>query len=133
MQFIVISEGLIINIDSIYALNIINNNEDIEEWDEKYKWYVDTIMKDPISFDIDGEDYVPDFDEEIDKNKLSKYMELLNNYIIEKIGDKPEYNEYYVTILNNGSNIRISKDVYDILHKYIINLDTTINLNKTTT
>lgn len=130
MQFIVISEGLIINIDSIYALNIINNNEDIEEWDEKYKWYVDTIMKNPISFDIDGEDYVPDFDEEIDKDKLSKYMELLNNYIIEKIGDKPEYNEYYVTILNNGSNIRISKDVYDILHKYIINLDTTINLNK---
>ena len=133
MQFIVISEGLIIKIDSIYALNIINNNEDIEEWDEKYKWYVDTIMKDPISFDIDGEDYVPDFDEEIDKDKLSKYMELLNNYIIEKIGDKPEYNEYYVTILNNGSNIRISKDVYDILYKYIINLDTTINLNKTTT
>ena len=133
MKFFKISNGLLINIELIYALNIVNNNEDIENWENQYKWYVDTIMKDPISFDIDGEDYVPDFDEEIDKDKLSKYMELLNNYIIEKIGDKPEYNEYYVTILNNGSNIRISKDVYDILHKYIINLDTTINLNKTTT
>ena len=130
MKFIVISDGLIINLESIYALNIVNNNGDIEEWENKYKEYFDIIMKNPISFDIDGEDYAPDFDDEIDNEKLKKYTNLLNKYIITKIGDKPEYNEYYITILNNGSNVKISKEIYNILYDYIIKLDTTINLNK---
>lgn len=130
MKFIVISDGLIINLESIYALNIVNNNGDIEEWENKYKEYFDIIMKNPISFDIDGKDYAPDFDDEIDNEKLKKYTKLLNNYIITKIGDKPEYNEYYVTILNNGSNVKISKEIYNILYDYIIKLDTTIKLNK---
>ena len=120
-----LSEDLIINLEHIYILSKSDNALDIKIWENNYEEYVKELTHKPIPFEIDGELFIPDFnDSNNDLDKVSKYMKELNSYIIEIIGEKPYYKETYFTILNSGNKIEISKDVYnklkEQLKKYIV-------------
>lgn len=120
-----LSEDLIINLEHIYILSKSDNTLDIKIWENNYEEYVEELTHKPIPFEIDGELFIPDFnDSNNDLDKVSEYMKKLNSYIIEIIGEKPYYKETYFTILNSGNKIEISKDVYnklkEQLKKYIV-------------
>lgn len=120
-----LSEDLIINLEHIYILSKSDNALDIKIWENNYEEYVEELTHKPIPFEIDGELFIPDFnDNNNDLDKVSEYMKKLNSYIIEIIGEKPYYKETYFTILNSGNKIEISKDVYnklkEQLKKYIV-------------
>jgi len=113
MIFFKLSEDLIINLEHIYILSKNDNEIDIKIWENNYEDYLKELTQKPIPFNIDGEYYIPNFNESNnDLDKLSKYMKELDSYIIEIIGKKPTHKEIYFTILNSGSKIELSKEVY---------------------
>lgn len=115
-----LSEDLIINLEHIYILSKSDNTLDIKIWENNYEEYVEELTHKPIPFEIDGELFIPDFnDSNNDLDKVSEYMKKLNSYIIEIIGEKPYYKETYFTILNSGNKIEISKDVYNKLKEQL--------------
>jgi len=125
MIFFKLSEDLIINLEHIYILSKSDNEVDIKIWESNYEDYLKELTQKPIPFNIDGEYYIPNFNEvNNDLDKLSKYMKELDSYIIEIIGKKPTYKEIYFTILNTGNKIEVSKEVYiklkEELEKYDI-------------
>ena len=63
--------------------------------------------------------YKPEYGETIDNDKLSKYTDALNNYIITIIGEKPQYIETYILILTTGIKVSIDKIIYDALSKIL--------------
>ncbi len=119
MKYVEIVDGLLINIEHIYALSIETNKRDIDNWQNMYDSYIKSFYDRPIELNIDGKLYAPDFKTETNKELLEKYINALQDYIIELVGVKPEYIENYFTILASGNRVNLSKEVYDKLYKYI--------------
>ena len=120
MKIVKINDDLKINIDCIYSLQCQNNDNDILKWEESYNELMQEYYDNPPLLQLDnGELYKPEYGETIDNDKLSKYTDALNNYIITIIGEKPQYIETYILILTTGIKVSIDKIIYDTLSKIL--------------
>ena len=120
MKIVKINEDLKINIDCIYSLQHQNNNNDILKWEESYNELMQEYYDNPPLLQLDNDElYKPEYGETIDNDKLSKYTDALNNYIITIIGEKPQYIETYILILTTGIKVSIDKIIYDALSKIL--------------
>ena len=120
MKIVKINEDLKINIDCIYSLQHQNNNNDILKWEESYNELMQEYYDNPPLLALDNDElYKPEYGETIDNDKLSKYTDALNNYIITIIGEKPQYIETYILILTTGIKVSIDKIIYDALSKIL--------------
>ena len=120
MKIVKINEDLKINIDCIYSLQHQNNNNDILKWEESYNELMQEYYDNPPLLQLDNDElYKPEYGETIDNDKLSKYTDALNNYIITIIGEKPQYIETYILILTTGIKVAIDKIIYDTLSKIL--------------
>ena len=120
MKIVKINEDLKINIDCIYSLQHQNNNNDILKWEESYNELMQEYYDNPPLLQLDNDElYKPEYGETIDNDKLSKYTDALNNYIITIIGEKPQYTETYILILTTGIKVSIDKIIYDALNKIL--------------
>ena len=120
MKIVKINEDLKINIDCIYSLQHQNNNNDILKWEESYNELMQEYYDNPPLLQLDNDElYKPEYGETIDNDKLSKYTDALNNYIITIIGEKPQYTETYILILTTGIKVSIDKIIYDKLNKIL--------------
>ena len=120
MKIIKINDELKINIDCIYSLQYQNNNNDILKWEESYNELMEEYYENPPLLPLDNDElYKPEYGEAIDNDKLSKYTDALNNYIITIIGEKPQYTETYILILITGVKVSIDKIIYDALSKIL--------------
>ena len=120
MKIVKINEDLKINIDCIYSLQRQNNNNDILKWEESYNELMQEYYDNPPLLQLDNDElYKAEYGETIDNDKLSKYTDALNNYIITIIGDKPQYIETYILILTTGIKVSIDKIIYDTLSKIL--------------
>ena len=120
MKIVKINKDLKINIDCIYSLQRQNNNNDILKWEESYNELMQEYYDNPPLLALDNDElYKPEYGETIDNDKLSKYTDALNNYIITIIGKKPQYTETYILILTTGIKVSIDKIIYDALNKVL--------------
>ena len=120
MKIVKINDDLKINIDCIYSLQRQNNNNDILKWEESYNELMQEYYDNPPLLALDNDElYKPEYGETIDNDKLSKYTDALNNYIITIIGKKPQYTETYILILTTGIKVSIDKIIYDALNKVL--------------
>ena len=120
MKIVKINEDLKINIDCIYSLQCQNNDNDILKWEESYNELMQEYYDNPPLLALDNDElYKPEYGETIDNDKLSKYTDALNNYIITIIGEKPQYTETYILILTTGIKVSIDKIIYDALNKIL--------------
>ena len=120
MKIVKINEDLKINIDCIYSLQCQNNDNDILKWEESYNELMQEYYDNPPLLALDNDElYKPEYGETIDNDKLSKYTDALNNYIITIIGKKPQYTETYILILTTGIKVSIDKIIYDALNKVL--------------
>lgn len=120
MKIVKINEDLKINIDCIYSLQRQNNNNDILKWEESYNELMQEYYDNPPILALDDDElYKPEYGETIDNDKLSKYTDALNDYIITIIGKKPQYTETYILILTTGIKVSIDKVIYDTLSKIL--------------
>ena len=120
MKIVKINDDLKINIDCIYSLQRQNNNNDILKWEESYNELMQEYYDNPPLLQLDNDElYKPEYGETIDNDKLSKYTDALNNYIITIIGKKPQYTETYILILTTGIKVSIDKIIYDALNKVL--------------
>ena len=120
MKIVKINDDLKINIDCIYSLQRQNNNNDILKWEESYNELMQEYYDNPPLLALDNDElYKPEYGETIDNDKLSKYTDALNNYIITIIGEKPQYIETYILILTTGIKVSIDKIIYDALNKVL--------------
>lgn len=120
MKIVKINDDLKINIDCIYSLQCQNNDNDILKWEESYDELMQEYYDNPPLLALDNDElYKPEYGETIDNDKLSKYTDALNNYIITIIGGKPQYTETYILILTTGIKVSIDKIIYDALNKVL--------------
>lgn len=120
MKIVKINDDLKINIDCIYSLQCQNNDNDILKWEESYNELMQEYYDNPPLLALDNDElYKPEYGETIDNDKLSKYTDALNNYIITIIGKKPQYIETYILILTTGIKVSIDKIIYDALNKIL--------------
>ena len=120
MKIVKINDDLKINIDCIYSLQCQNNDNDILKWEESYNELMQEYYDNPPLLQLDNDElYKPEYGETIDNDKLSKYTDALNNYIITIIGEKPQYIETYILILTTGIKVSIDKIIYDTLSKIL--------------
>lgn len=120
MKIVKINDDLKINIDCIYSLQCQNNDNDILKWEESYNELMQEYYDNPPLLALDNDElYKPEYGETIDNDKLSKYTDALNNYIITIIGGKPQYTETYILILTTGIKVSIDKIIYDALNKVL--------------
>ena len=99
---------------------IKNNDNDILKWEESYNELMQEYYDNPPLLALDNDElYKPEYGETIDNDKLSKYTDALNNYIITIIGKKPQYTETYILILTTGIKVSIDKIIYDALNKVL--------------
>lgn len=120
MKIVKINDDLKINIDCIYSLQCQNNDNDILKWEESYNELMQEYYDNPPLLALDNDElYKPEYGETIDNDKLSKYTDALNNYIITIIGKKPQYIETYILILTTGIKVSIDKIIYDALNKVL--------------
>lgn len=120
MKIVKINDDLKINIDCIYSLQCQNNDNDILKWEESYNELMQEYYDNPPILALDDDElYKPEYGETIDNDKLSKYTDALNNYIITIIGKKPQYTETYILILTTGIKVSIDKIIYDALNKVL--------------
>ena len=120
MKIVKINDDLKINIDCIYSLQCHNNDNDILKWEESYNELMQEYYDNPPLLALDNDElYKPEYGETIDNDKLSKYTDALNNYIITIIGEKPQYIETYILILTTGIKVSIDKIIYDTLSKIL--------------
>lgn len=120
MKIVKINDDLKINIDCIYSLQCQNNDNDILKWEESYNELMQEYYDNPPLLALDNDElYKPEYGETIDNDKLSKYTDALNNYIITIIGEKPQYTETYILILTTGIKVSIDKIIYDALNKVL--------------
>ena len=120
MKIVKINDDLKINIDCIYSLQCQNNDNDILKWEESYNELMQEYYDNPPLLQLDNDElYKPEYGETIDNDKLSKYTDALNNYIITIIGEKPQYIETYILILTTGIKVSIDKIIYDALNKVL--------------
>lgn len=120
MKIVKINDDLKINIDCIYSLQCQNNDNDILKWEESYNELMQEYYDNPPLLALDNDElYKPEYGETIDNDKLSKYTDALNNYIITIIGKKPQYTETYILILTTGIKVSIDKVIYDALNKIL--------------
>lgn len=120
MKIVKINDDLKINIDCIYSLQCQNNDNDILKWEESYNELMQEYYDNPPILALDNDElYKPEYGETIDNDKLSKYTDALNNYIITIIGKKPQYTETYILILTTGIKVSIDKIIYDALNKVL--------------
>ena len=120
MKIVKINDDLKINIDCIYSLQCQNNDNDILKWEESYNELMQEYYDNPPLLALDNDElYKPEYGETIDNDKLSKYTDALNNYIITIIGKKPQYTETYILILTTGIKVSIDKIIYDTLSKIL--------------
>jgi len=119
MKLFKICEGLIINVEHIYALGKEDNQSELNDWDNAYNGYINDIYSNPIEFEIDGNLFKPNFNENIDSSILEKYMEKLKVYILSNIGEKPALIESYFTILSSGTKIYLTQEVYNAINNYL--------------
>ena len=120
MKIVKINDDLKINIDCIYSLQCQNNDNDILKWEESYNELMQEYYDNPPLLALDNDElYKPEYGETIDNDKLSKYTDALNNYIITIIGKKPQYTETYILILTTGIKVSIDKIIYDTLNKIL--------------
>ncbi len=120
MKIVKINDDLKINIDCIYSLQCQNNDNDILKWEESYNELMQEYYDNPPLLALDNDElYKPEYGETIDNDKLSKYTDALNNYIITIIGKKPQYTETYILILTTGIKVSIDKIIYDALNKVL--------------
>ena len=120
MKIVQVNDNLKINIEMIYSLEKYNNKFNIDEWELTYKSYLEEFTNDPPLLEIDnGELYKPDTDKIIDKDKYKAYAKSLNEYILNIIGEKPDYVEEYYVILCSGLKVNIDKTIYNKLDEYL--------------
>lgn len=120
MKIVKINDDLKINIDCVYSLQCQNNDNDILKWEESYNELMQEYYDNPPLLALDNDElYKPEYGETIDNDKLSKYTDALNNYIITIIGKKPQYAETYILILTTGIKVSIDKIIYDALNKVL--------------
>ena len=120
MKIVKINDDLKINIDCIYSLQCQNNDNDILKWEESYNELMQEYYDNPPILALDDDElYKPEYGETIDNDKLSKYTDALNDYIITIIGKKPQYTETYILILTTGIKVSIDKVIYDTLSKIL--------------
>lgn len=120
MKIVKINDDLKINIDCIYSLQCQNNDNDILKWEESYNELMQEYYDNPPLLALDNDElYKPEYGETIDNDKLSKYTDALNDYIITIIGKKPQYTETYILILTTGIKVSIDKIIYDALNKIL--------------
>ena len=120
MKIVKINDDLKINIDCIYSLQCQNNDNDILKWEESYNELMQEYYDNPPLLALDNDElYKPEYGETIDNDKLSKYTDALNNYIITIIGEKPQYIETYILILTTGIKVSIDKIIYNALSKIL--------------
>lgn len=120
MKIVKINDDLKINIDCIYSLQCQNNDNDILKWEESYNELMQEYYDNPPILALDDDElYKPEYGETIDNDKLSKYTDALNDYIITIIGKKPQYTETYILILTTGIKVSIDKIIYDALNKVL--------------
>lgn len=120
MKIVKINDDLKINIDCIYSLQCQNNDNDILKWEESYNELMQEYYDNPPILALDDDElYKPEYGETIDNDKLSKYTDALNDYIITIIGKKPQYTETYILILTTGIKVSIDKIIYDALNKIL--------------
>lgn len=120
MKIVKINDDLKINIDCIYSLQCQNNDNDILKWEESYNELMQEYYDNPPILALDDDElYKPEYGETIDNDKLSKYTDALNDYIITIIGKKPQYTETYILILTTGIKVSIDKVIYDALNKIL--------------
>lgn len=120
MKIVQINDNLKINIEMIYSLEKYDNQFNINEWENNYKEYLEQFTKEPPLLEIDGgELYQPNVNEVIDTDKCKAYAEALNEYIINTIGEKPDYYEEFCIILCTGLKVNIDKTIYDKVNEYL--------------
>lgn len=120
MKIIKINDNIKINIEDIYSLEKHNNQNEINEWNNKYDKYLTSFYKDPPLLPItDKEVFKPVYGEEIDKDKMKLYADALSNHILTIIGEPPVFKEIYFIILSTGIKINIDKTIYDIIDKHL--------------
>lgn len=116
MKIVQINDNLKINIESIYSLERHTNQNLINDWKTSYNEFIVSNYANPIALTCGDKIIKPDFDNITDED-LSEYSKSLKEYIIQIIGECPEYNESYILILSNGLKINIDKFIYDKLDK----------------
>lgn len=120
MKIVKVNDNLLINIEQIYSLEKINNNNELLNWDESYNMILDNYYKDPPEYVLTGGIvFKPNFEGENDPKLLEEYMKLINDEIIQDIGNKPTFFEYYKLILSTGLQITIDKNIYDKIEQYL--------------
>lgn len=120
MKIIKINENLKINIESIYSLEKISNENEVNNWKKEYYDYMENFTKDPPVLPIDDSRvFKPVFNEQNDPNDVKLYSKALNKYIISFIGEQPQYIEKYQIILITGLKINIDEYIYNKVNNYL--------------
>ena len=120
MKIIKINDNLKINVEIIYSLEKHTNKSEIDEWTNEYNNNLNLFAEDPPLLAIEENRlFKPEYGKVNNENDLELYKYALNNYILELIGNKPEYVEKYIVILNTGLKINVDKNIYDKINNYL--------------
>lgn len=120
MKIVKINDNLKINIEMLYSLENSSNENEIKQWHNDYKKYLDMFSKDPPLLPIENERlFAPKYNEQNNENDLKLYSKALNDYIISIINDKPIYKENYWIILSTGLKINVNKEIYNKIDEYL--------------
>lgn len=129
MKIIKINDKLKINLDSIYSIQYISNENELIKFEEDKIKFITETYKDgnlPPLY-VDGELYKPEIEDIINESTdelVQKYYIEFNNYLNDVLC-KPEEKNEYILILSSGLKVNIDKALYDRLNeeleKYVIN------------
>ena len=123
MKIVKINDKLLINIDQIYSLELNSNENELNDWDDRFNILLESTKNNTPELDI-GSKKVK-LNELKSEEELRQYSNALYSKIISVIGEKPEYKESYRIILISGVKVKITKEIYNVLYneldKYCIN------------
>lgn len=121
-KFIWITDDYRINVDAIFSLQKINNDNELSQWKNKYNNFINNLESYP-ELQVSSEMlWTPTSGIKVDDEYINKYAEQFEIWAESQIGSKPKCIEQYILILCTGVKIIITKDKYEEINKVIDNL-----------
>lgn len=128
MKIIKINDNLKINLDCIYSIQHISNEQELQKFEENKIEFIAEAYEDgniPELY-VDGKLYKPSIEDIVNEKNdenIQKYYVEFNNYLNDVL-NKPEEKHEYIIILSTGLKINIDKALYDTLNaeleKYVL-------------
>jgi len=118
-NFVWITPNYRVNIDSIFSLQKINNENDIIKWNNLY----DQIISNPDNYpDLpigDNKTWNPVSNVKVSDEEVEKYAEAFEIWIRQQIGPKPTLTNTCTIILSTGVKVTINEEKYNEINKII--------------